>query len=61
MADNVDIPNEGTGEHVLRCSHGMLFPVVCPQCDPEAYARARPQAERILKRMIAEGRGPHSL
>lgn len=31
-----------------RCPHGFLEPVICPQCDPGAYDRARPQAEAMV-------------
>lgn len=37
------------------CQHGIKWPIICPQCDPEAYERARPQVERWLKK-DSEGR-----
>lgn len=38
------------------CPHGLRFPVVCPQCCPEAYERARPWVERYLRRQAEAGR-----
>lgn len=43
------------------CPHGIRAPVVCPECEPAAYERARPQAERMAARraaldaLVAEG------
>lgn len=31
------------------CEHGFRHPVICPQCDPETYGRAKPQVERFIK------------
>lgn len=38
------------------CEHDIHPPVICPQCDPAAYRRARPQVERYLRRCAEEGR-----
>jgi hypothetical protein len=37
------------------CKHGFRHPVICPQCDPEAYEMARPQVERWLQKQADAG------
>ena len=43
------------------CHHGFCPPVVCPQCHPEEYERARPQVERWLRQQTEAGRIVRSL
>lgn len=40
------------------CEHGIRPPVVCPQCRPEAYERARPHVVRYLWRRAEMGLTP---
>ena len=55
----LDAPN--LGETDPACPHGIKPPVVCPQCDPETYERARPQVERYLRKRVKEGKSLRSL
>lgn len=43
--------SDPTVPHPTPCQHGISDPVICPQCDPEAYERARPQAEAIARKL----------
>lgn len=40
--------NDKATSQTTPCPHGIMAPVVCPQCRPDVYAKALPQAERHL-------------